>query len=351
MAHIRYFERGCDTIIGEMASPRVLFMTSRCANISKAEIRAKIRVDFRGKRDDINDPAIDLVEEEYHRSSDRYLYRLSYDDSLQSFYEAKEKTIRGEESLLKGCECCALNRVKHEENHQPLRILNWNKKQKSATGFTYKGTKYQLKDFIYFISKPTSGSTGPHPYSIGQIQNIRVTCLKGQPSVKLNVDSYERYDDHFRLGRLEKTELKIPFAIYDNRRVFRWGSKLLSPKDLDGHCFVRHIEQIEDLNFYKDLDDTFWVQEYIPNDLKKDSITVEDLTLLPKEHLTFSKGNEQMLERERKQEMTKMDGLKLNTLVGSYKSSFDVLEKNTDQMTRTFTVAQVDYTKVFMKAE
>ncbi|TGO61880.1 hypothetical protein BOTNAR_0122g00010 [Botryotinia narcissicola] len=35
---------------------------------------------------------------------------------------------------------------------------------------------------------------------------------------------------------------------------------------------------------------------------------------MPKEHLSFSKGNEQRLERERKQEMTKMDGLKLNTL-------------------------------------
>ncbi|TGO53748.1 hypothetical protein BOTNAR_0287g00180 [Botryotinia narcissicola] len=89
MAHIRYFERGCDTIIGEMASPRVLFMTFRCANISKAEIRATIRVDFRGQCDDNNNTAIDLVEEEYHRSPDRYLYRLRYDDSLQSFSEAK----------------------------------------------------------------------------------------------------------------------------------------------------------------------------------------------------------------------------------------------------------------------
>ncbi|KAF7924922.1 uncharacterized protein EAE98_007010 [Botrytis deweyae] len=314
MAHIRYFERGCDTIIGEMASPRVLFVSSRCANISKAEIRAKIRVDFRGKPNDINDPAIDLVEEEYHRSPDRYFYRLHCDDSLQRFSEAKAIATQGEGSLFEECECCALKRIKYEENHQLLRVLNLNKKQKSATGFIYKGTKYQLKDFVYFISKPTSNSKGLHPYNIGQIQNIRVTCLKGQPSVKLTVDNYERYDDHFRLKRSEEIEMNIPFATHDNRRVFRWNSKLLNPKDLDGHCFVRHIEQIEDLDIYKDLDDTFWVQEYIPHDLEKDSITVEDLELMPKEHLTFSKGNEQRLERKRKQEMTKMDGPKLNTL-------------------------------------
>ncbi|KAF7891357.1 uncharacterized protein EAF02_001682 [Botrytis sinoallii] len=314
MAHIRYFERGCDTIIGEMASPRVLFVSSRCANISKAEIRAKIRVDFRGNSDDTNDSAIDMVEEEYHRSPDRYLYRLRCDDSLQSFSEAKAIAIQGEESLFEECECCALKRIKYDENHQLLRVLNLNKKQKSATGFIYKGTKYQLKDFVYFISKHTSNSKGLHPYNIGQIQNIRVTYLKGQPSVKLTVDNYERYDDHFRLKRSEEIEMNIPFATHDNRRVFRWKSKLLNPKDLDGHCFVRHIEQIEDLNIYKDLDDTFWVQEYIPHDLEKDSITVEDLELMPKEHLKFSKGNEQRLERERKQEMTKMDGPKLNTL-------------------------------------
>ncbi|TGO46644.1 hypothetical protein BCON_0314g00160 [Botryotinia convoluta] len=314
MAHIRYFEKGCDTIIGEIASPRELFVTFKCANISKTEIRAKIRVDFRGKRDDTNDSAIDLTEEEYHRSPDRYFYRLGYDNSLQSFSEAKEIATQEEESLFEECECCPLNRVRCEENHQPLRILNWNKKQKSATGFIYKGTKYQLKDFIYFISKPISGSKGPHPYSIGQIQNIRVTCLKGQPSVKLTVDNYERYDDHFRLKRSQEIEMKIPFAIRDNRRVFWWNCKLLNPKDLDGHCFVRHIEQIEDLNIYKDLDNTFWVQEYIPNDLEKDLITVEDLELMPKEHLTYSKANEQRLEKERKQEMTKMDGTKLNTL-------------------------------------
>ncbi|TGO26774.1 hypothetical protein BPAE_0053g00280 [Botrytis paeoniae] len=314
MAHVRYFERGCDTIIGEMASPRELFMTSRCADISKAEIRAKIRVDFHGKDVNTNDSEIDLTEEEYHRSPDRYFYRFRYDTSLQSFSEAKEIATQGEESLFEECESCAFNRVRCEENTQPLRILNWNRNQKSATGFIYKGTKYQLKDFIYFISKLTPGSKGPHPYSIGQIQNIRVTCLKGQPSVKLTVENYERYDDHFRPRRSEEIEMNIPFAIHDNRRVFRWNSKLLNTKDLDGHCFVRHIEQIGDLNSYKDLDDTFWVQEYIPHDLEKDSITVEDLKLMPKERLTYSKGNEQRLGRERKQEMNKMNGTKLNTL-------------------------------------
>ncbi|KAF5869059.1 putative s-adenosyl-l-methionine-dependent methyltransferase protein [Botrytis fragariae] len=298
----------------KLTVPSSYIHTTKCANISKAEIRAKIRVDFRGKGDNTSDSKPDLIEEEYHRSADRYFYRFRYDTSLQSFSEAKKIATQSENSLFEECESCAFNRVRCEANHQPLRILNWNKKQKAATGFIYKGTRYQLKDFIYFISKPTSGSKEPHPYSIGQIQNIKVTCLKSQPCVKLTVDNYERYDDHFRLKRSEETEMNIPFATHDNRRVFRWNSKLLNPKDLDGHCFVRHIEQIEDLNIYKDLDDTFWVQEYIPHDLEKNSITAEDLELMPKKDLTFLKGNEKRLERERKQEMSKMDGAKLNTL-------------------------------------
>ncbi|TGO10352.1 hypothetical protein BTUL_0137g00090 [Botrytis tulipae] len=285
--------------------------TRKCANISKAEIRAKIRVDFRGKLDDTNDSAINLTEEEYHRSPDRYFYRLGYDSLHQSFYGAKEMATEARESGFEECECCSLERV---SDHQPLRVLNWNKKRQSATGFICKGTKYQLKDFIYFISKPTSGSKTPQPYSIGQIQKIKVTCLKGQPSVKLTVDIYERYDDHFRLKRSEGIDKKIPFAIHDNRRVFRWNSELLNPKDLDGHCSVRHIEQIEDLHIYKDLDDTFWVQEYIPHDLEQSLITAGDLKIMPKEYLTYSKADEQRLEKEIKQEMNKMNGTKLNTL-------------------------------------
>ncbi|KAF7950155.1 hypothetical protein EAE96_007450 [Botrytis aclada] len=220
MVHIRYFERGCDTIIGELASPRVLFLTSRCANIFKTEIQARIRVDFLGGGDKASNSAIDLIEEEYHRSPERYLYRLSYNTSLKSFPEAKEVVTQAQGSLFKECECCSVNRAKCEENHHPLKLLNWNKRQKSATRIMYEGTTYELKDFVCFIAKPTLGSKGLHPYSIGQIQNIRVTCLKVQ----------------------------------DNRRVFRWKSELLNPKDLDGHCFIRHIHQIDDLNIYKDLD-------------------------------------------------------------------------------------------------
>ncbi|KAF7889344.1 uncharacterized protein EAF01_010837 [Botrytis porri] len=294
-----------------------LFMTFKCANISKSEIRVKIRVNFCGKGDDTNDTndsANELIEEEYNRSADRYFYRSRYDPLLQSFSEAKEIATQREEFLFEECESCTFDRVRCQENQQPLRVLKWNKKQNSATGFIYKGTIYQLKDFIYFISKPTSGSKVSHPYGIGRIQDIRVNCLKGRPSVKLTVDNYERYDDHFQPKRLEEIEINTLFAIHENRRVFQWNSKVLNPKDLDGHCFVRHIEQIENLNIHRDLDGTFWVQEFIPNDLGMDAITVENLKPMPKQRLTYSKGNDRKLEREFKQEMNKINGMKLNAL-------------------------------------
>ncbi|KAM0152941.1 hypothetical protein ACHAPG_007335 [Botrytis cinerea] len=275
---------------------------------------AKIRVDFRGESDNAGGSEIHLIEEEYHRSADRYFYRFRYDISSESFTEVEEIVKKDQKTLVEECECCSLKKVMCEEKHRPLRILNFDEEQKVATRFIYKGTRYELKDFVYFILKPTSGSRGPHPYNIGQIKDARITSLRGQLDVQLTVDNYERYDDYFQPKRPEEGGVNVPFPIHDNRRVFRWNSKLVNPKDLDGHCFVRHIHHIDDLNNYKDLDDTFWVQDYIPYDLKKDSITVEDLKLMPKEHLTYLKGNKQRLERESKQEVNKMHGTKLNTL-------------------------------------
>ncbi|THV52637.1 hypothetical protein BGAL_0073g00110 [Botrytis galanthina] len=323
MAHIRYFKSGYDTILDQIAGPRELFLTSECANISMGKIRAKIRVDFCGKSDSTDDPGHGSIEEEYHSSIDNYFYRFNYDGLSQSFTEGSEVMIQEGGAPLKDHECCLRNIGGEKQKHQQLRLLNLNRERGSAKGLIYSGTEYRLKDFVYFVPPKKSGK---EPYLIGQIRYIRVTYPESsesetetsdtgnenEPNVKMRVDVYERYDDHFQLKRSEEIKSNVQFAVHDERRVFLRKSQVLSPGSLDGHCIVMHIDQIEDLEAYKNLNDTFWTKEQIPRNLIKISVVVEDLKIMPSKFLSNSRESVKRLEREKM--ATEENGMKLRTL-------------------------------------
>ncbi|KAJ8062778.1 hypothetical protein OCU04_008035 [Sclerotinia nivalis] len=325
MAHVRYFKHGLETIIGEIASPRELFLTSECANISMYEVKGKIKVDSRGKSGNTNVSGIGPIEEEYYASVDSYFYRLNYDILSESFTEASEMVIQNPGTPLGNYDCCAPDTAEKRKKDQPLKVLNLNRDHGSATGFIYQGIEYHLKDFVYFVSETTSNKK--KPYHIGQILQVRVKNLEDSDSesetderenfeldISLWVDVYKRYDDHFQAARSEDFGNTVELTTFDERRVFLRKSKTLNPGRLDGHCFVMHIDDIEDLDAYKDLDDTFWVQDQIPHDLIKDSVSVEDLKAMPGRHLRYSKESKKRFKREEVEVVSKENGTTLTTL-------------------------------------
>ncbi|KAI9640608.1 hypothetical protein NHQ30_010907 [Ciborinia camelliae] len=288
-------------------------------------LKGKIQVDFRGKNVNSGVSGVGSIEEEYFASPDRYFYRLNHDIELEKFSEASEMRIQDRETPLENYECCAFHIAKEKKKEEPLKVLSTKKGRTSTTGFIYKDTEYHVKDFVYFVSKATS--TEKKPYHIGQIQYIRATHQRNSDSeteigesgnnesdISLRVDVYERYDDHFQATRSEEMKNNFQFVMHDERRVFLRKSKTLSPESLDGHCFVMHIDHIDNLNTYKDLDDTFWVQDQIPRDVLKESITVKDLKPMPENHLRYSKESKERLEREKEKAVAKENGTKLRTL-------------------------------------
>ncbi|KAF7858920.1 hypothetical protein EAF04_008961 [Stromatinia cepivora] len=327
MAHVRYFKHGYETIIGEIASPRVLFLTSECANISMFEVKGKIKVDFRGKSDKSHVSEIRPIEEEYYTSADSYFYRLNYDILSESFTEASEMAIQNPGTSFENYDCCARDTAERRKKDQPLKVLDLNRDHGFATGFIYQGIEYHLEDFAYFVSETTSKKK--KPYHIGQILHIRVKNLEDsdsdfesgteerenyEPNVSLLVDVYKRYDDHFQATRSEDFENMVELTTFDERRVFLRKSKILNPGRLDGHCFVAHIDDIDDLDAYKDLDNTFWVKDQIPHDLMKESISVEDLEPMPGRHPKYSMESRMRFEREKEKVVSKGNGTKLTTL-------------------------------------
>lgn len=324
MAHVRYFEHGYNTIIGEIVSPRELFLTYEFADIYMDDVKGKIRVDFRGKNENIS--GVGAIEEEYYTSADRYFYRLNYNISSESFTEASELTVQERGTPLQNYECCARHIAEEKRKNTKLQVLGLKEGYGSVTGFIYNGTEYHRKDFVYFVSKIKSKEK--KPYQIGQIKYIRVTRREefssetetdendiNELDIILRVDVYERYDDHFQLSRSDEIKSNVKFTVHDERRVFLRKSKNLSPESIDGHCSVMHIDHIEDLNAYKDLDDTFWVRDQISRDALKESITVEDLEPIPGKHLTYSKKSSERLRFEKEMVESKKSGLKLSTLV------------------------------------
>ncbi|KAB8293779.1 hypothetical protein EYC80_009264 [Monilinia laxa] len=325
MAHVRYFEHGYSTMTGEIASPRELFLTYECADIYMDDVKGKIRVDFRGENDNNGFSGAGVIKEEYYTSPDRYFYRLNYNISSESFIEASELTIQERGTPLQGYECCARHIAEEKQKSKRLQVLGLNKGYGSVTGFIYNGTEYHRKDFLYFLSK--AQSKDKKPYQIGQIKYIRVirrgdvkseteTDKKeiNELDIILRMDVYEQYDDYFQLSRSDEIKNNVQFAVHDERRVFLRKSKNLGPESIDGHCLVMHIDHIEDLSAYKDLNDTFWVRGQISRDVLKESITAENLKPMPEKYLTYSKQSSERSRLEKEMVESKKSGVKLSTL-------------------------------------
>ncbi|CAD6446882.1 2a07e0bb-aba2-48ba-8c20-010d0c54fb6d [Sclerotinia trifoliorum] len=299
MAHVRYFKHGYETIIGEIASPRELFLTSECANISMCEVKGKIKVDFRGKSDNNYVSGIRSIE-------DRYFYRFNYDILSESFTEASEMIIQNPGTTLENYDCPARVAANRRKENQSLKVLDLNRDSGTATGFIYQDIEYHLRDFILQIlvddledSDSMSKTDEREDY---------------EPDISLWVDVYKRYDDYFQAARFEDIGNIVELTTFDERRVFLRKPKTLNPERLDGRCFVMHIEHIEDLDAYKDLEDTFWVQDHIPQDLIKDSVSVEDLQPMPRKHFKYSKESKKRLKREEEKVVFQENGTKLTTL-------------------------------------
>jgi hypothetical protein len=274
--HVLWFVHGAEIeVLKELANPKELFLVSECSRVRVKRILTKIRVDYRGNGTTGN-PNSGFISEEY-TDGDHYFYRQQYNPSGHMFTKAPEHLS-----------CISCERGKTEVQDGQVSMLG-DVKNGHLNSFRYQRKDYEALDFVYFGN---FGPNGDHknkiPYRIGQIKKIKVLDPSKEPSqpedLTLYIEVYER-SDRFHPGWSVYADAK--HTVRDERKLFRTRTtEKVELANLDGRCFVKHVDHIGDLNAYKDMDDTFWVaDQLVPF---RDP---EEVMPLPAEQMEYSRAS------------------------------------------------------------
>ncbi len=296
---MHWLSHGGDTILGETAGARELFVLYRCDDAPLGSIAGKVLVDFVGQDDAKGHDGVGAVELNYHEVN-HYFYRLAYSEVDDRFEQIQDLELQSQVEK-QYCNCCEM--LANEESSRSTSIISTSKTNKVIESIVHRGVTYGLHDFAYIISKEVH-----EPYTIAQITEIKLSGLrqwvKLSPSwsnadLKIIVQVFNRYDDLLE-PYLEEFERGNGHSQRDCRRLYRDSARFLtvSPDRLDGKCIVRHIDSVDDLDKFKDLEDTFYVADHILG-ARKNSLnsrrSLADLKPLLAHELRLSADSEENL--------------------------------------------------------
>jgi hypothetical protein len=298
-AHMHWLSHGGDTILGETAGPRELFVLDRCDDAPLGSIAGKISVDYIGRDDAEGRTGLGVVELNYHEVN-HYFYRLAYSEVDDHFEECPDYTFSSYTDK-KHCDCC--EKIKLEDESKTTFITSEPRLGGAIESIVHRGISYGLYDFVYLTPKETG-----EPYIIGQIIEIKVNALhqwlkSSRPGKKaelrISAQVFKRYDTLFEPYLCEVAQGRVHNR-RDCRRLYRDSVRPISVSSdrLDGKCVVRHLEAIEDLDKFKDLDDTFYVADElvdVSRDDQNNQQRLADLEPLGKHDLQQSIDNDETL--------------------------------------------------------
>lgn len=223
------FIHGSETMIEELAGPQEFFATKEISTISLQNIMSKCKMDL-----------MPLTKDESEYKDDSYFFRYGYDIDTGAFLNPAE--------FLK----------ETGRDHDEITV---NKEQ-----IVYKDVKYHLYDFVYIVPASETG-----PYKIGQIVPLdddtpewfEVQQIKS--NTRLTVRFLKRVERP--ITALEANTIHRPkTAVKDPRNLImtdKFGT--ISIERLDGKCFVKQKDTIENLTEYVKNPDHFYISE-IQND-------------------------------------------------------------------------------------
>lgn len=208
--HGQLFERGSDTVLGNAADERELFLTTSCCNLAPDSISGVASVKRRdtpfGYQHCKASAAAGQAEGGHAKAPNGaspeadYFYQFLYAPEKGAFVDLH--TWEANKAAASTCQACAESRAKEEAAKTSL----FPDKQ----GFRYAGTDYRVNDYLYldpqYLSRSNGaehkGSADKHlkggrniglrAWAIGQL--LEVTAAKGLPS-KLKVKRFYRPED------------------------------------------------------------------------------------------------------------------------------------------------------------
>ncbi|RDL37152.1 uncharacterized protein BP5553_04585 [Venustampulla echinocandica] len=261
--HMQWLVHGSSTILGETAGPHELFLLYQCDNNPATCIAGKIQVDLPG--DERQDFVTGAIETRYNAGE--YFCRFVFDDNKETFTHAPSLHDPLPKGVIQGKDCYCCLKIQEVKHFNRRTIIGNISKHGSITGYEYLGVTYHVHDFVYIVSKEAG------PYVIGQILAFKVSnyleysaspkLLRDMADIRVTVKVLERYHDKDKKWWKVVTK-NIPRNIRDNRRLYLTKKEIQVSADLiEGRCQVRHPNDIDNLDTYKDQNDTFWIKDQV----------------------------------------------------------------------------------------
>ncbi|KNA19778.1 hypothetical protein SOVF_058430 [Spinacia oleracea] len=264
MVHGRLMLRGSQTVLGNAANEREVFLTENCLDFELGNVKQSIQIEIRQvpwgyqhrKANAINDK-IDQTNAEERKSKG-----LPLEYYCKSFYQPdKGAFICLPNSMGSGNGVCCACKTKDAEKEQKSLKVN-----SSKDCLVYEGAAYNIEDFFYVApryfaedekenEKFKSGrNVGLKPYVICQILEIQMpkASRKSDPeSIKIKARRYFRPED-ISTEKAYRSDIR---EVY-----FSEQTHLLAVAAVRGKCQVRKKHDLSSLNYPAVYDHVFFCE-------------------------------------------------------------------------------------------
>ncbi|KAL6956133.1 DNA (cytosine-5-)-methyltransferase [Sarracenia purpurea var. burkii] len=249
MVHGRLMMRGFQTVIGNTANEREVFLTNNCLEFELDDVRQTVVVEIRlmpwGYQYRKSNASNDKIDRE--RAEDRKRRGLPMEYFCKSVYWPEKGGFfcLQVDSLGLGnglCHSCKANQAQRDKE-----IFNVNS---SLTGFTFKGTEYQIHDFIYLGSNhfeedekdsetfKGGRNVGLKAYVICQlleIEGAKVPKQTDPQSMKVKVRRFYRPED-ISLEKAYRSDIQ---EVYYSEHIVK-----MPLNAIEGKCEVRRKQDL-----------------------------------------------------------------------------------------------------------
>ncbi|CAH9093886.1 unnamed protein product [Cuscuta epithymum] len=206
MLHGRILQRGSETVLGNTANERELFLTNDCMDLELEDIKQTVVVDIRlipwGHQH--RKANTDADKEDREKAEERVRKGLPTEYYCKSLYWPEKGAFfkLPYETMGLGSGLCHSCKVQSCDEHKDIFKLN-----ASKTCFTYQGVEYSIHDFVY---------VSPHQFAA---EKVEIGTFKGGRNVGLRAYAICQLIE--LLGQKGSKEVKIDSTEVKIRRFFR----------------------------------------------------------------------------------------------------------------------------------
>ncbi|CAH8389414.1 unnamed protein product [Eruca vesicaria subsp. sativa] len=294
MLHGRLLQRGCETVLGNAANERELFLTNECMTVQLKEIKGTVSFEIRSRpwghqfrKENTTADKLDRARAEERKNKDlpmEYFCKSLYSPERGGFFSLPLNDI--------GCASgsCSSCRTREDEEKKTGIKLN-----PSKTGFSSNGVYYSVDDYVYVKPENIDGSTeangkfksgrniGLRPFVVCQILEIIVSTESRKASFEVRVRRFYRPED---------VSDEKAYASDIQELYYSVDTDVLHPEALEGKCEVRKKIDMPSHREYPISENIFFCEQIydsskgslkqLPVNIKPKYTTVKDDALLRK---------------------------------------------------------------------